>query len=140
MTASFLRTSLLKISLAGVLIGLTAAGGVADQQDAAAALNAPTVDIGGNSDLEWGPIVSQGTMRLQGAWAVHFPQKFAGGKITMTGGSAGNTIHCQNGPESDGKEFFCGLNPAPDYPRINFADYRALAQLEGNACGGQPCL
>ncbi len=131
-----MKRSIYFFAITASLTGFAATSALADTQTADAVLNAPVVDIGGNSDFEWGRIVSQGNMSLQGASDVHYPQKYAGGMITATGGPAGNNVYCQNGPASDGKEYFCGLNPAPDYPHINFSDYRTLAQLQGNSCVG----
>jgi|GEM_PF-2861441 len=112
----------------------------ADTVEATAALNAPAVSVGGNAEFHWGPIVSQTNMTLQGAANVHYPQKFAGGSIT-----AGHVTHCMNpgdptsGPGTPYNEWYCGT-PAPEYPKINFNDYRNLAIAEGNSCGGQACL
>ena len=135
-----MKRLILRVAGTLCLVGFALTRATADTQTATAALNAPLVNIGGNSDFEWGPIVSTTNMSLQGASDVHYPQKFAGGMITASGGNAGNNTYCQNGPDSDGKEYFCGLNPAPGYPHINFSDYRQLAQLQGNSCAGQPCL
>src|SRR5579871_6908508 len=118
-----LRSAVSSFFFGTVLVWGLALVARADTQTATAALNAPTVSIGGNSDFEWGPIVSQGNMSLQGASDVHYPQKYAGGTISATGGSAGNNTYCQNGPASN-LEYSCGMNPAPDYPHINFADFR----------------
>src|SRR5882724_9759975 len=128
-----MKRYLIQSVIFGLFASVLVRNSAADSQTATAALNAPTVSVGGNADFQWGPIVSQGDMLLQGAADVHYPQKFAGGIITAKGGNAGNQTYCQSGPASDGKEYFCGLTPAPDYPHINFSDYRQIAQLEGNS-------
>src|SRR5207249_5684044 len=70
----------------------------------------------------------------------HSPQKWAGTSIQSDGQS-----YCQNsnsGPfqssEAD-PEIHCNW-PVPQAPQINFADFKAIAQLQNGSCNNGPCL
>jgi hypothetical protein len=135
--------------LSGLLIaGFRAAW--SDTTDITAALNAPVIGATGGAIVHWGPIVSQSSIDMSGSSNLNYPQKFAGSYITGNGGPAGTRSYCNPNPPNSGPgtiippstvpvyEWYCN-NAVPPAPQVSFEDYKYLAQLQGNSCGGHPC-
>src|SRR5438552_16714073 len=126
---------LFAIGFAGAATGYV----TADTQKVDWALNAPVVGAGGASVIHWGRIVSQSSI-VDSNKNIHTPQKWAGTSILADG-----LTYCQNptsGPfqssEAD-PEIHCNW-PVPQAPQINFADFKAIAQLQNGNCNNGPCL
>ncbi len=144
----FFSQSIFAVIIAGMASGYAAA----DTTDIQWALNAPSISDGGNTQVYWGPLVSQSTLGMSGSANNLYPQLIAGGAISLNGGQAGTVSYCTNTTASltgPGQPVYpsvtaanywsCNVQPPPN-PKINFADFKALAGLEGSACGGQSCL
>jgi hypothetical protein len=137
-----------------IVVAVAGCGALASADTTAitAGLNAPIIGASGGSQVYWGPIVSQSSLALSGNTNTNYPQKFAGTSISGSGGAAGSRQYCVNpGDPTSGPgtvvppsavpvyEWNCDVTPPPAAPQVDFAYYKYLAQLQGNACAGQAC-
>ncbi|MFC1521397.1 hypothetical protein ACFL6Y_03210 [Elusimicrobiota bacterium] len=101
-----------------------------------AAIFAPTIGVTGGARIYWGPIMSLGTIDLQGSADVLYPRKMSRTSITRTNPSGTYWEDSDSGgTNTDGLECWSyNSYPVPDPPTINISSM-AISAKEATCAG-----